>query len=223
MGDFDSEDSRTVVDLDMSDFNNKSSTNSKNKSRPKNSKISNKKLNISGFRVLALSSKFIKSISPQSIVLIKEWTDKYIILPIIIDIIRTITNTLDGRSSNKSKAYCILNVEKLKQIAYKHVRHDVYGTTFHTKLAFHPLSFCNYVNDKTNQILMKENNFIKLQWSSSCIGLFQQIVENELYILLKTCGDTMSLNNKETNKSYENLRLMPKDIRMVFNARYVSK
>ena len=183
MGDSESKDSRTLVDLDMSDFNNKSSTNSKKKSRPKNSKISNKKLNNSGFRVLALSSKFITSISPQSIVLIKECTDKYIILLIIIDIIRTITNTLDGRSSNKSKAYCILNVEKLKQIAYKHVRHDVYGTTFHTKLAFHPLSFCNYVNDKTNQILMKENNFIKLQWSSSCIGLFQQIVENELYIV----------------------------------------
>ena len=217
-----SDSQETIIDFAENSENGNSPKPLK-KTRTKNSKTSKKKLNNSGFRVLALSSKYIKSISPHSIVLIKELTDKYIILPIINDSIRSITNTLDGRSKNKSKAYRIFNVDKLKKIAHKYVRYDVYNSTSSSGLAFHPLSFRNYVNDKTNEIVLNENNFIKLQWSSSCIKLFQQIVENELHILLRICGDTMSSNNKEKNKSYEKLRLMPKDIRMVFNARYVMK
>jgi hypothetical protein len=218
----DSESQETIIDFE-DDSDNVNSPKPLKRTRTKNSRTSNKKLNDSGFRRLALSSKYIKSVSPHSIVLIKEFTDKYIILPIINDNIRTRMNTLDGRTNNKSKAYRIFNVDKLKQIAHKYVRYDVYNSTIRTQVAFHPQSFRNYVNDKTNEILLHENNFIKLQWSSSCIELFQQIVENELHLLLRICGDTMSYNNKETNKSYEKLRLMPKDIRMVFNARYVTK
>ena len=85
---------------------------------------------------------------------------------------------------------------------------------------FHQLTFRKVINFLTAQNEKKGS----IQWSGKCLDLFQHVIEHDIRLLLHSCGETMSANSCSNNTpNKKRLKLTPKEVRMVFEARYTGR
>ena len=179
-------------------------------------------LNISGLRSFALAGGFVQMVSPKAYDAMQCYIDKYLLKPIIKEITLYITDKIT--ENNTRKAFRIVQTDKLKNIIQKYVVHDLKNEddgSFRKKgnmdeFAFHPQTFKNHVLNLTDQVCLHKN----IQWSSKCMEMFQLSIEHELHIVMCTCGRVIWTNaGGDCNK--KKLKLTHKDVRFVFEARYI--
>ena len=163
-------------------------------------------------------------ISPKAIDSMHCYLRQYLLKPIIADIIKYIKFKMSETSIKKS--FRIVQCDKLQDIIQEYIRHDLSesidikeDTVVSKKIqefAFHPLTFRKYIIHMTEE----ESHVKNIQWSSKCMEMFQLSIEHELHIVMCTCGRVIWTNaGGDCNK--KKLKLTHKDVRFVFEARYI--
>jgi len=191
-------------------------------------------LNTSGLRSLIVKDGYIKMVAPKALEKIVWYVNCLLLNPIVQEtkkMLLSMIELLDRKDNNKS--YRIVKLNKVQEILQKYVGFDISNVIDTTSdpiklknhrnnedFLFHQLTFRKVINFLTAQNEKKGS----IQWSGKCLDLFQHVIEHDIRLLLHSCGETMSANSCSNNTpNKKRLKLTPKEVRMVFEARYTGR